>query len=100
MAEYNGLVVGFASVFLSALLHHCGLIGEIQELIIAPDYRGKRIGQGLVKKMTEWAFDQESIQIEVSCNLARVDAQSFYTSIGFSHTHQKLVLRDCLRDIG
>jgi len=47
----------------------------------------------MVKKMIEWAVDRNSIQIEVPCNLARVDTQSFYKSLGFIDTHKKLVFK-------
>ena len=93
VAQKDEKIVGFGSIYINKLLHHCGKVAEIQELIVAQDYRNHNIGKMLIREMNEWVLRQGIIQIEVTCNHSRVDAQRFYRANGFVPTHQKLVLK-------
>jgi PhnO protein len=92
IAQVHDRVVGFASVHINVLLHHCGAVGEVQELMVAPDFRRQGVGRRLLGALTEWCRAQGALQLEVTCNNRRVEAQAFYQANGFVHTHQKLVL--------
>ena len=91
VAEVNDHVLGFASAYLNRLLHHCGTVAEIQELIVAPMVRNHQIGQQLLDHVFKWSKQHGASQVEVTCNNLRIDAQRFYQSSGFLPTHQKLV---------
>jgi len=91
VAHTDGRVVAFGSVYINELLHHCGKVGEIQELVVSPENRGKKVGSSLINEMIRWAQKQGATQVEVTCNLARKDAHEFYQSLGFVHTHKKFV---------
>lgn len=92
VAQADERIVGFGSIYLNKLLHHCGIVAEIQELIINEAYRDKKIGSNLLSEMIKWSEQQGAHQIEVCCNNSRIKAHSFYKSNGFVLTHQKLVL--------
>ena len=91
VAQVAEQVVGFGSIYINNLLHHCSKVGEIQELIIARDYRGQNIGKALLHELLAWADRQGALQVEVTCNNSRIEAQQFYKANGFVPTHQKLV---------
>ncbi len=91
VAQLDEKIVGFGSIYINKLLHHGGKVAEIQELVVEQDHRNESIGKMLVREMNEWVLRQGIIQIEVTCNHSRVDAQRFYRANGFVNTHQKLV---------
>lgn len=93
IAQFNEDIIGFGSVYINTLLHHCGKVAEVQELIVTKAYQGKDIGSRLLSEMILWAKSRGSLQVEVTSNAARADALEFYKKNGFLHTHHKLVLK-------
>ena len=51
VAESDGDIVGFGSLHIELLLHHAGLAGEIQELVVHETVRSKGIGVELVSRL-------------------------------------------------
>ncbi|MEA1957495.1 MAG: GNAT family N-acetyltransferase [Euryarchaeota archaeon] len=96
VAESDGCVVGFASLHIGPQLHHAGLVGEIQELIVQETFRGKGTGAQLVLLLEQEAQKRGCVSIEVTTKNYRVDAQQFYEQVGFTRTHvnftKKLIL--------
>jgi len=86
-AESEGCVVGFASLHIVPQLHHAGLVGEIQELIVQETFRGKGTGAQLVLRLEQEAQKRGCVSIEVTTKNYRVDAQQFYEQVGFTRTH-------------
>ena len=93
VAQVDEKIVGFGSIYVNSVLHHCGNVAEIQELIVASNYRDNNIGSGLVDKMIKWSEQQGTLQVEVTCNNSRIEAIGFYEMNGFVRTHQKLVYK-------
>ena len=87
VAESDGCVVGFASLHIEPQLHHAGLVGEIQELIVQETFRGKGTGAQLVLRLEQEAQKRGCVSIEVTTKNYRVDAQRFYEQAGFTRTH-------------
>ncbi len=84
-------VIGYVSCHAQNLLHHAGLIGEIQELYVNPAYRGRNVGRDLVDKIKELALRDGFVQLEVTTNSQRLIAQQFYMKEGFAQTHFKFI---------
>jgi len=87
VVERDGFVIGFASLHIEPQLHHAGLVGEIQELIVHETVRDKGIGAQLVSRLEQEAQKRGCVSIEVTTKNFRVDAQRFYEHMGFTRTH-------------
>ena len=87
VVERDGFVIGFASLHIEPQLHHAGLVGEIQELIVHETVRDKGIGAQLVSRLEQEAEKRGCVSIEVTTKNFRVDAQRFYVQVGFKRTH-------------
>ncbi|QMW00424.1 GNAT family N-acetyltransferase [Spirosoma foliorum] len=91
VAEQQGDVIGFISCHVQYLLHHCGKVGEIQELYVRPDLRNQRIGHELVSALDALAIRENLVNLEVTTNQKRLDTVRFYERESFQKTHFKLV---------
>ncbi len=87
VAESDGAVVGFGSLHIELQLHHVGLAGEIQELVVHETVRSKGVGAALVSRLEDEAEGRGCVSIEVTTRKRWVDAQRFYGRVGFKKTH-------------
>lgn len=83
--------VGYASMHAQELLHHCGKVGEIQEMYVAPVDRSQGIGKLLIEALIAIAQREQYMNIEVTSNKKRLDAHRFYLQNGFADSHFKFV---------
>lgn len=83
--------VGYASVHAQWLLHHCGKVGEIQEMFVVPQYRSKGVGSLLMEHLMQVAEREGFKILEVTANKKRVDTHRFYERKGLLQTHFKFV---------
>jgi PhnO protein len=84
--------IGFISFHTQNLLHHCGLVGEIQEFFIHKNYRGKGIGRHLINEIMHYADENNLKSIEVTTNKRRVENVLIYENLGFGLTHNKFTI--------
>lgn len=89
VAEENSTVIGYLSCHGQPLLHHLGMVYEIQEMFVDEDQRGKGIGRKLVAELESRLRDRECRGIEVSSNATRTATHEFYVSCGFKKSHFK-----------
>ncbi|MFZ0596736.1 MAG: GNAT family N-acetyltransferase [Flavobacterium sp.] len=92
IAEIEKEGVGFISFHTQNLLHHCGLVGEIQEFFIHKNYRGKGIGRQLIEEIIDYADRNNLKSIEVTTNKRRVENVMIYENLGFGLTHNKFTI--------
>ena len=93
VAEEDGEVIGFVSLHVQWLLHHCGPVAELQELIVSSSHRGKGLGVKLLEDMREEARRRGCLQIELCCNRMREASNAFYGRHGFQKSHFKHTLK-------
>lgn len=91
VAEQENKVVGFISLHVQRILHHANLTGEIQELIIDENHRGKGIGKVLMEKVELLAKELNLEEVELTTRIHRKEAQEFYKNLDFSNSHLKFV---------
>jgi GNAT superfamily N-acetyltransferase len=64
---------------------------EIGGLVVDKDFRRQGSGKLLINKMIEWSLSRNCHLIRVRCNIIRVEANAFYSSIGFNEIKQQKV---------
>lgn len=86
---YDGQKCGFASLYFHSLLHHQGVVAEIQELFIEEPFRGKGIGKSAISFLHSAAKERNAVLLEVCTNKKRPGAQEFYKKSAFAESHYK-----------
>ena len=92
IAENESEGLGFISFHTQNLLHHCGLVGEIQEFFIHQKYRGKGVGRLLINEIKNFAEQHNLKSIEVTTNKKRVENVAIYENLGFTLSHNKFTI--------
>lgn len=91
---YNSIeTIGFISVHINALLHHSGLIAEIQEFFIREDYRNLKLGKKLIKEVENQCILRGIREIEVTSNKKNTSAHRFYVNQEYAESHLKFTKR-------
>ena len=85
-------IIGFASLHIQKLLHHCAKIGEIQEIIVSEKAQNSGAGTELFNQLVKTAVSNNCLQLEVCTNKVRTQAQDFYVKQGMKQSHFKFVL--------
>jgi PhnO protein len=93
LAVINQIPVGFISCHVQNLIHHGGLVGEIQEMFVLEQYRSKQIGKQLLDELKKIAKEKNVLQLEVTSSFKREKAHAFYEREGFPNTHKKFVYK-------
>ncbi|MHC0439283.1 GNAT family N-acetyltransferase [Flavobacterium sp. 3-210] len=84
--------LGFISFHTQNLLHHCGLVGEIQEFFIHQKYRGHGVGRLLMNEIFNFADENNLKSIEVTTNKKRIENVAIYENLGFTLSHNKFTI--------
>ncbi|MEO6420113.1 MAG: GNAT family N-acetyltransferase [Polyangiaceae bacterium] len=95
LAELDGAVVGiFQLTFIQYLANHGARVAMIENVVVAPDVRGRGIGETMMR----WAMDEARragcSRIQLTSHKLRTRAHTFYERLGFTATHEgfKLLL--------
>lgn len=89
VCDFDGKVCGFISLHIQKLLHHAANIAEVQELIVEESKRGRGIGRALFASAEAIAEKESCAQIEVCCNINRLNSHAFYRAMGMQNRHYK-----------
>jgi GNAT superfamily N-acetyltransferase len=81
-------VIGYLVAFHLLTLYANGVVTEIQELMVAPEWRGQGVGGLLVKTAIQNARARGSVEVTVPTRRA----EAFYESVGFERTASYLKL--------
>lgn len=86
-------IIGFMSLYEIFPLHHCEKIIEVNELIVKNGYRSQNFGKQFMDFAKTFALENNCRQIELSSNMRRLKAHSFYLRNGFKRGHFKFVTK-------
>lgn len=94
VAETSEIVIGTLQLtYIPNLTHQGAMRATIEGVRVSSDYRGTGIGT----QMLTWAIDRcrsRKCQIvQLTSDLTRSEAISFYKDLGFAHTHAGLKLK-------
>ncbi len=85
--EEDGIVKGLLNLRIEAQLHHRRRTAQITELIVAPPYRNKGIGEELFRAAEKTAEAENCERIELETSLWRKKAHAFYERMGMVPDH-------------
>lgn len=85
-------IVGFLSCKGQTLLHHEGMVFEIQELIVTKAHQGRGVGRQLIAALKPELAQLGAKSLEVTTNKRRKEAHAFYQSVGFLNSHEKFTI--------
>lgn len=89
VAEANDELTGYLSCHGQVLLHHLGMVYEIQELYVDKEYRKQGVGRQLIDHLISILDKEYYDMLEVASDIARVQAHEFYRKYGFNQSHYK-----------
>lgn len=92
LAEINNVKAGFITFHTQRLMHHSGLVGEIEEFYVDTDFRNKGVGRTLIAHIRTFAESKDLKSIEVTTNKRRTENVAIYKSLGFNLTHNKFTI--------
>jgi len=88
----EGEITGFISCKGQSLLHHEGLVFEIQELVVTAAHQRKGLGRKLIEALKPDLEKLGAKSLEVTSNKRRKEAHAFYQSVGFLNSHEKFTI--------
>ena len=81
VAELDSKIVGATTLFIEPkFIHEGGLVGHIEDVVVRKEYRGKEIGQKVVKALLAYAKKQGCYKTVLDCT---DDLVPFYEKMGF-----------------
>lgn len=89
IAFHESIAIGFLSAHGQYLLHHGGLVFEIQEMYVDPHYRSRGIGKCLMDELKRQLKHRNYTSLEVTSHVKREQTHQFYLKQGFLHSHFK-----------
>lgn len=94
VAEAGDDLLGYALAFRLLTLYANGIVVELQELMVAPEHRGRGIGRRLVQAILDRARAAGAIEVTVPTRRAR----AYYLRLGFEETATYLKRRVASRE--
>lgn len=93
LRRFYGPFGGLWRIILLALLHHCPLPGEvyIDGVAVAPTYRGKGIGGGMIAALEAWAVGRGMTMVCLEVVDTNPRAEKLYRHMGFEAIREQTV---------
>lgn len=87
----DGALAGLVTTHQMLALHRHTRVGRISSLVVDGRYRRHGIGRLLVDAAERALAEQGCGMVEVTSNLARIDAHAFYEALGYARSSYRFV---------
>lgn len=87
----NHALAGLVTTHQMQALHRRTRVGRISSLVVDARYRRHGIGRLLVDAAERALAEQGCGMVEVTSNLARIDAHAFYEALGYARSSYRFV---------
>jgi [ribosomal protein S18]-alanine N-acetyltransferase len=77
--EEDGVVIGYCGAWIVVDEAH------VTNIAVLPEYRGKKLGEALMKKMMEAARELGAVTMTLEARVTNIAAQSLYRKLGFQN---------------
>ena len=92
VARQDGETIAMASVLFTISTAEGGLVGLLEDVIVAPPYRRQGIGRQLLDHVLQWCRQQGLLRVTLLTDHDNLAAFAFYERAGFSRSGM-IVLR-------
>lgn len=86
VAEHDGRVVGMCSGQLTVSTAEGGYSLLLEDLVVAADFRGRKVGPRLIASVAFWAAGHGAARMQLLADRDNVSALDFYRRIGWKDT--------------
>jgi len=88
VAEHDGRVTGSLTIVIVPNLGHRGRPwAAVENVVVAPEARGRGVGTTMMRRATEIARSHGCYKVVLSSNVNRPEAHRFYENLGWRLTH-------------
>lgn len=87
VAEVDGRPVGLCGLQLLVSTAQGAYSCHVEDLVLAPEYRGRGIGRQLLEAAAGWAHRRGAVRMQLNCDDKNLPAMKFYGSLGWKKTH-------------
>ena len=88
VAESDGKIVGTATILIELkFIHGGGLVGHIEDVVVAKNSQKQKIGEKIMKYLIEFAKNRGCYKTILDCT---DDVKPFYEKLGFKHIANEL----------
>ena len=88
--EEDNVVFGIGTLFLEKkIIHHFGVVGHIEDVVILPSHQGKGYGKILVQHLVQLAKQEKCYKCILNCDKENV---AFYTKCGFHSKSEQMAI--------
>ncbi len=93
VVEIDSIIIGTCHLTVMPSLTFTGSTRlQIEAVRISPEYRGKKIGEWMIKEAINYGKSQGVSIIQLTTNKLRPDAVRFYEKLGFKTSHEGMKL--------
>jgi N-acetylglutamate synthase-like GNAT family acetyltransferase len=93
VAEADGKVVGMCTIQILISTAEGGMVGLVEDMVVASNLRGQGVGRQLMENIEDWAKRQKVIRLQLLADRTNFSALDFYSEMSWYPTRLICVRR-------